>query len=102
MPVTLSDTAADREEWGDLYPGIYTALIVTDTGCGIDPAIMRQIFDPFFSTKTVSHGLGLSAAQGIIRTHRGLLRAQSTMGQGARFTILLPATTAGEPSIIGA
>jgi two-component system, cell cycle sensor histidine kinase and response regulator CckA len=51
---------------------------------------LSRIFDPFFSTKTKGHGLGLSATMGIIRTHQGGLQVQSHPGRGTTFTILLP------------
>jgi PAS domain S-box-containing protein len=99
--MTLTDEQVNSDAWGNLQPGQYAVLMVRDTGCGMDAAILPKIFDPFFSTKIVGHGLGLSAAQGIMRTHRGLLRVESSINQGSCFTMLLPTSTPGEPSIIG-
>ncbi len=52
-------------------------LSVTDTGCGIEESIRSRIFDPFFTTKFVGRGLGLSAADGIMRAHNGMIRVVS-------------------------
>ena len=65
----------------------------TDTGPGIAPEILPRIFDPFFTTKPVGSGtgLGLSIALGLVQAHGGQLDVSSPPGQGARFTISLPA-----------
>ncbi len=64
----------------------------SDTGCGIDPKILRHIFDPFFTTKPQGKGvgLGLSVTHGIIETHRGKIEVESQIGKGTRFKITLP------------
>ena len=62
-----------------------------DTGRGIPPEVVKRIFDPFFTTKEKGTGLGLSVVYGIIERHRGHLSVESEQGQGARFTIRLPA-----------
>ncbi len=73
------------------------ALEVIDDGSGMEAATMQRIFDPFFTTKFAGRGLGLSAAQGIVRGHRGAMTLQSRPGSGTRFTIVLPASTHREP-----
>jgi PAS domain S-box-containing protein len=69
------------------------ALIVTDNGSGIDTDILPRIFDPFFTTKDVGAGtgLGLYISHGIITAHGGSITADSRPGEGATFTIELPA-----------
>ncbi len=64
----------------------------SDTGEGILPENMPFIFDPFFTTKAtgVGTGLGLSVSRGIIEQHDGRFTVESTPGQGATFTIILP------------
>ncbi len=73
-------------------------ISVADTGTGIAPADLRRIFEPFFSTKTEPDaagqggtGLGLAVCRDIVEAHHGRLRAESRLGQGSTFTIILPA-----------
>jgi len=68
---------------------------VTDTGCGMEAAVLERVFDPFFSTKGAGRGLGLAAVLGIVRAHGGALAAASTPGRGTTFRILLPPAAAG-------
>jgi len=103
-----------NEEWVDsilaesnatsdtLQTGQYVVIRVVDTGCGMDQATLRRIFDPFFTTKSKGHGLGLSATSGIMRTHEGLLQAQSQIGVGTTFTVLLPAIVKELPCTVEA
>jgi len=73
--------------------GPYVQIEISDDGPGIDRDARRRIFEPFFTTKASGHGLGLAAVLGIVRAHRGGLRVTSAPGQGARFSVLWPATT---------
>jgi two-component system NtrC family sensor kinase len=72
--------------------GDHVCVDVIDSGCGIEPSIRERIFDPFFTTKPVGvgTGLGLSISYGIVQDHGGSIEVESTPGQGARFTIVLP------------
>ncbi|MEZ4734566.1 MAG: response regulator [Caldilineaceae bacterium] len=81
-----------------LAPGAYVTLQVSDNGCGMEQTMLQQIFDPFFSTKSTGHGLGLAATLGIMRTHHGGIVVESQLGVGSTFTLLLPATTAQVPT----
>ena len=78
-----------------LAPGRYGWLEVRDTGCGMDEATQYKIFDPFFSTKFTGRGLGMSAALGIMRAHRGAILLESSPGAGTRIRLLFP--IASEP-----
>ncbi|WGI20505.1 ATP-binding protein [Amylibacter sp. IMCC11727] len=73
--------------------GTYVTITVQDTGCGIRAKHLEKIFEPFFSTKDVGEGtgLGLSMAYGIVKQTGGFIFADSEVGKGSEFTILLPA-----------
>jgi two-component system, cell cycle sensor histidine kinase and response regulator CckA len=74
----------------DISAGHYVYLEVEDTGCGMDHETLSKIFDPFFSTKFIGRGLGLSAVQGIVKSHRGGLKILTKPGKGTIFKVLLP------------
>jgi len=67
-------------------------MVVEDTGAGIAPDDIKNVFLPFFTTKEVGEGtgLGLSVVHGIISSHGGLVSVESTVGTGTRFEVRLP------------
>jgi two-component system sensor histidine kinase HydH len=70
---------------------------VRDTGPGISPKVLRNLFVPFFTTKTQGTGLGLAISQSIVQNAGGTIEVHSLPGAGTTFTIVLPA--AGESLI---
>ncbi len=77
---------------GELPPGHYARLTVTDSGGGMDQETIDRIFDPFFTTKPVGigTGLGLAAVENAIAAHGGAVRVCSTKGKGTRFDLYVP------------
>jgi signal transduction histidine kinase len=69
---------------------------IGDSGSGIPSEHLSRIYDPFFTTKSIGKGtgLGLSITYGIVREHEGTLTCQSAVGQGTKFTVALPQSTA--------
>lgn len=78
-----------------LKPGPYLRITVTDTGIGIPKEYLEKIFEPYFTTKSCGHGLGLSMTWSVIKKHNGHISVSSVPGRGTRFEIHLPATEHG-------
>ena len=77
-----------------LSPGQYLKLVISDTGSGINPAILNRIFDPYFTTKEKGKGtgLGLAVVHGIVTQCGGEITVSSQLGKGTTFTVFLPAS----------
>ena len=75
-----------------LKPGgdLHLQIEFTDTGCGIPPEYVEDIFTPFFTTKSKGSGLGLSISSQIIQDHRGYIDVESRLNQGSSFFVNLP------------
>lgn len=71
--------------------GEYVAIEITDQGPGIDPETLPRIFEPFFTTGFIGRGLGLAEVAGTLRRHGGAVLIENRPGDGARFTLLIPA-----------
>lgn len=86
--VTISTALIEDERNGQ--PAV--AVRVADNGCGIPPAIIDNIFNPFFTTKekTRGTGLGLSVSLGIAQTHGGHIQVESSDEKGSLFTLVVP------------
>jgi PAS domain S-box-containing protein len=76
----------------DIGAGRWLRLAVSDTGTGIDPAVVSRMFEPFFTTKEVGRGsgMGLAMVHGIVHEHEGHVVVESDPGGGAHFHVLLP------------
>jgi signal transduction histidine kinase len=75
-----------------LRDGEWVRVAVRDTGTGIPPEVMRNLFQPFFTTKPqgAGMGLGLAVSHGIITAHGGRIEVETTPGKGSCFTLHLP------------
>jgi CheY-like chemotaxis protein len=84
---------------GGIPTGPLVRLSVSDTGGGVGPAVMTRLFDPFFSTKALGRGLGLSSALGLIRGNHAGLQVLNRPGEGMTFRIHFAVERRAEPSV---
>ena len=78
---------------GELPPGGYTVISVTDPGRGMDEATLERIFEPFFTTRLEGNGLGLATVREIVLEHGGTVDVRSAPKEGTRFDVWLPSNT---------
>lgn len=96
LAVSLKNVVLEEEDRkvlsAEFNPGIYVLLEISDTGSGMDHAILARIFEPYFTTKPQGEGtgLGLSVVHGIVKSHQGQITAYSEPGKGTSFHIYLP------------
>ena len=93
--ITTADTTYaldDPDAETSMPAGEYVKLMITDTGSGIPPEVVKHIFEPFFTTKEKGHGtgLGLSTCYGIVKQSGGFISLKTSLGTGTTFSIYLP------------
>jgi PAS domain S-box-containing protein len=93
----VSLDAAAAAGYGELAPGQYASITVTDTGTGISDEVRPHLFEPFFTTKEQGKGtgLGLATCYGVAKQNGGLIFCRSVLGQGSTFQLLLPRLDVG-------
>ena len=67
-------------------------LRVKDTGCGMPPDVLKEIFTPFYTTKQLGKGtgMGLSIVYGVVKMHAGDISVDSEVGKGTSFLVRIP------------
>lgn len=94
MEITLKKVELGPEAMGDSarVPGPYCCLTVSDTGTGMNKAVIERIFDPYFTTKAISKGtgLGLAVVHGIVKNYGGDIKVTSEPGKGTTFHVYFP------------
>jgi CheY-like chemotaxis protein len=86
---------------GELMPGRYVCLSVSDTGHGFDEGVARRLFEPFFTTRLKGTGLGLATVREIVREHNGAMNVRSKPGRGSCFEAWLPAAAIDSTAAVG-
>jgi signal transduction histidine kinase len=106
----ISNAYQAAKEKGTLSLGVYPfskngssyiRVEVENTGGGIDPENLHNIFNPFYTTKDAHLGLGLPIVHKIITSHRGQIEVNNHPGEGVAFIVTLPAKQSTPPPLTG-
>ncbi len=94
MRISTQNAELGPNEVGDIRPGHYLKISVTDTGCGMTPEVLDRAFEPFFTTKPIGKGTGLGLSQifGFAHQSGGEVGIESIVGRGTSVSIYLPRT----------
>src|SRR6478672_7019166 len=94
MRISTRNERLAANQVGDIRPGDYVRISVTDTGCGMSPDVLERAFEPFFTTKPVGKGTGLGLSQifGFAHQSGGEVGIESKVGRGTSVSIYLPPT----------
>lgn len=92
ISITAGVMAVDGNNLLSMPAGNYVRVTCSDRGCGIRPENLKNIFDPYFTTKSGGTGLGLASVHSIIHKHGGHISVRSSVGRGTTFELLLPAS----------
>ena len=92
MTITLENADLPAEAVPTLRQGRYVKISMQDEGDGINPKVLFQIFDPYFTTKQTGNGLGLATVWSIVSKHNGHIGVESELGKGTTLTLYLPAS----------
>lgn len=96
LRISLFDTEEElsvERPRANLPAARYVHIEVEDHGCGIRPAVRARVFDPFFTDRPNGKGLGLASVAGIVESHGGGIRLDSSEGAGTTVHVYLPAAT---------
>ncbi|MEO5612064.1 MAG: ATP-binding protein [Sphingomicrobium sp.] len=90
--ISTSNVTLQANEVGDVQPGEYVRISVSDTGCGMTDEVLERAFEPFFTTKPVGKGTGLGLSQifGFAHQSGGEVGIESQLGRGSTVSIYLP------------
>ncbi len=94
VSVRVADIAAAPAAGLDVPSGAYAVVSVADDGCGMSPEVVERAIEPFFTTKELGTGIGLSSVYGAARRSGGTMRIDSEAGRGTTVEVLLPLATA--------
>lgn len=89
---SMRDTASDQRQITITLTCTdgYASLTIADRGCGIEPSVAGQLFDPLFTTKPDGMGMGLAICRSVVENHRGRLSFEANPEGGTVFRVLLP------------